>query len=422
MLFDLFGQLVEHPDVDFTADIVDAPPQEEIARVRARLEELVDRGWELMPDRIPDSDWDSLQKAIRKLHFTRDVTGWRERADFFEALALVCKDGPRGHRLVQKRWKDRALAKSFAEDVDAFGVGDTAAHRLLRHWYEYRYALAVRLVARAADAFWAYRRRAGRLDFQDLLVLTAELLRTDPDVRRELGIRYRRILVDEFQDTDPLQAEIMLLIASEPGEDELGGAPADWRTAVPRPGALFVVGDPKQSIYRFRRADIQLYQLVKERFRTFGDVLELTTNFRSRPPIGALVNELFRGEEFFPDEATPEQAAFEPLETRPSPAIGDGEGVFHYHVGAEAGNRQAIAEDDAARVASWIRGRVDDGSVSPGDFLLLTRTRSSIGRYARALEDRGLPVQVTGAGVGGEEEPAELRVLLECMIDPPDPG
>src|SRR5690606_35478924 len=95
MLFDLFGQLVENPDVDFTADIVDAPPQEEIARVRARLEELVDRGWELMPDRIPDSDWDSLQKAIRKLHFTRDVTGWRERADFFEALALVCKDGPR---------------------------------------------------------------------------------------------------------------------------------------------------------------------------------------------------------------------------------------------------------------------------------------------------------------------------------------
>ena len=78
-----------------------------------------------------------------------------------------------------------------------------------------------------------------------------------------------------------------------------------------------MVGDPKQSIYRFRRADIQLYGLVKNRFGEFGETVELTTNFRSRPPIGELVNELFATEGFFPSESTPEQAAFEPLNTRP---------------------------------------------------------------------------------------------------------
>ena len=95
------------------------------------------------------------------------------------------------------------------------------------------------------------------------------------------------------------------------------GEAADWREVKLDPGRLFVVGDPKQSIYRFRRADIQLYGVVKERFRDFGRVLELTTNFRSRPAIGDLVNELFDGPDFFPAEETPEQAAFEPLNTLP---------------------------------------------------------------------------------------------------------
>ena len=76
---------------------------------------------------------------------------------------------------------------------------------------------------------------------------------------------------------------------------------------MPRPGALFVVGDPKQSIYRFRRADIQLYGLVKERFRAFGRVVQLTSNFRSRPPIGDLVNELFAT-----DVPTPKEGMHDP--------------------------------------------------------------------------------------------------------------
>src|SRR5205085_3994081 len=98
----------------------------------------------------------------------------------------------------------------------------------------------------------------------------------------------RYVFVDEFQDTDPLQVEILLLLAAaDPGE-------VDWRKIVPVPGKLFVVGDPKQSIYRFRRADVRLYEEVKSQLVTSGaEVLPLQTSFRARPGIQALVNTAF---------------------------------------------------------------------------------------------------------------------------------
>jgi ATP-dependent helicase/nuclease subunit A len=219
----------------------------------------------------------------------------------------------------------------------------------------------------------------------------------------------------------------MLLLSSDPDVDDdaarEGDDPAeraDWRSVVPRDGALFVVGDPKQSIYRFRRADIQLYGFVKDRFNDFGAVLELTTNFRSRPAIGDLVNELFDGDGFFPKSATPEQAGFEPLNTRPGEPT-SGEGVFWYAVAPDAARGDAAADDDAARIASWIASRVSSGERSSGDFMILTRKRSHLDRYARALEAFSIPVQVTGAGVGVESELRELQAVLACMIDPTNP-
>jgi ATP-dependent helicase/nuclease subunit A len=444
-LYGLFDKLVENPDVDFPAEVADPGSLEQLDAARRELGALVDRAWELMPEREPDRGWDSLQKKMRTLRFTRDVTGWHEPADFYEALAGICKQGPKGHSIVQRQWKERDRAKELRDDVDAFAVGDTSARRLLNRWRTHRYALAIELARRAAEEFSAHRMRIGRLDFQDLLTLTAGLLRSRPAVRRDLGERYRRLLVDEFQDTDPLQAEIMMLLASEPepppGEGGVAAEPAselevgqgpdgeaadahrvpEWRRAVPRPGALFVVGDPKQSIYRFRRADIQLYGLVKERFREFGEVVELTTNFRSRPAIGDLVNQLFSREGYFPPAESAEQAAFEPLNTRPPERDAAAEGVFTYRVAPTQPNQATAARDDAGRVASWIRRRIDAGERNPGDFLILTRLKSRLDTYARALEAHGLPVQVTGAGVGVEEELWELQVVLECMIDPTNP-
>jgi len=422
-LFGLFDTLVENPDVDFPAEALARPSMTDVGVIRSDLEGLVDRAWELMDDMPPPKGWDSLQDKLRKLHFEREITGWKEPADLFEAVALLCK--PKNpHKTTFNKWRDKEMTRSLLEDINTFGVGNTPAHRLVDRWYAHRYALAIRLCRTAAQQFEEHRIRIGRLDFQDLLVLAARLLRENETVRRQLGRRYRRLLVDEFQDTDPLQAEIMLLLSAEPmAEDESSteGDRSDWRVQEPREGALFVVGDPKQSIYRFRRADIQLYGFVRERFEVFGQVLTLSTNFRSRPSIGDLVNDVFDDDAFFPPEATAEQAAFERLDTRPPVEAVPCEGVFAYTLAPDEKNKAAASADDAARIAGWIRGRVDRAERRPEDFLILTRGRGQITAYANALEAHGLPVQVTGAGVGVEEEINELQIVLRCMIDPADP-
>ncbi|MEM1207449.1 MAG: UvrD-helicase domain-containing protein, partial [Acidobacteriota bacterium] len=97
------------------------------------------------------------------------------------------------------------------------------------------------------DDYEALKHATGRLDFLDLLVRCRDLLRDRADVRAYFQERFSVLFVDEFQDTDPLQAEILLLLsADDPGE-------SDWMRVRPVPGKLFLVGDPKQSIYRFRR-------------------------------------------------------------------------------------------------------------------------------------------------------------------------
>jgi len=130
--------------------------------------------------------------------------------------------------------------------------------------------------------------RSGSLDFLDLLLKARDLVKGNETVRRGFQDRFTHIFVDEFQDTDPLQAEILLLLASaDPSE-------ADWRKVTPRPGHLFLVGDPKQSIYRFRRADVAVYRDVCERLAACGAVaVKLTASFRSVPQIQAIVNAAF---------------------------------------------------------------------------------------------------------------------------------
>src|SRR6185312_6284381 len=116
------------------------------------------------------------------------------------------------------------------------------------------------------------------LDFLDLLVRTRDLLAGDPRVRGELAARFTHFFVDEFQDTDPLQVEILLLLCGEPVA----------------PGKLFVVGDPKQAIYRFRRADIALYEDVVQKLVAGGArLLNLTTSFRATASIQRAINAAF---------------------------------------------------------------------------------------------------------------------------------
>lgn len=138
------------------------------------------------------------------------------------------------------------------------------------------------------DAYQETKKERNLLDFHDLLLFTRQMLKHHPGVRRYFRDRYRFLLVDEFQDTDPLQAEIIFFLS----EEERSGA-TDWRTVKVANKRLFLVGDPKQSIYRFRRADIEMYEEAKTRIGQ-KRLLTISQNFRCVPSIIHVVNRIFQ--------------------------------------------------------------------------------------------------------------------------------
>ena len=197
--------------------------------------------------------------------------------------------------------RDRILARLKQGRGTSFGTGvprstvTTGLDELRARLDQFRMAADADLAALlqrelrgAIERYEALKARAGALDFLDLLLGARNLVRDKPHVRIGFQQRFKRIFVDEFQDTDPLQAELLLLLASEdPGE-------TDWKAVRPGAGRLFLVGDPKQSIYRFRRADVGVYRDVCRRLVALGAVLvHLTTSFRSVPQIQACVNAAF---------------------------------------------------------------------------------------------------------------------------------
>ena len=217
------------------------------------------------------------------------------------------------------------------------------------------------------------RQREGQLEFHDLLVLVRALLRDPlhgPVVRARLQSRYQRLLLDEFQDTDPIQIELAVRIAAaDPTSYSAGTAP--WGELAVEPGHLFVVGDPKQSIYRFRRADISTYLTAHRRFGVeAGGAVELTANFRSVSPIIEWVNATFSRLMSEPDEVempVQSQPGFVALvATRPAPIRRPGRG------GARA--RRAPSGGEGGR-PSVRRGERGGRHGHPGDRRALGRRR-----------------------------------------------
>ena len=191
-------------------------------------------------------------------------------------------------------WKPKGYGTLYAPNLtrgDVIAQRDSVRAVLEQFLQDANADLAACLHAELRPLVEEYERikaRTGKLDFLDLLAKTRDLLRDDARVRREMQERYTHFFIDEFQDTDPLQVEILLLLCAD---DPAVADPA--RIAV-APGKLFVVGDPKQAIYRFRRADIALYEAVKERLVQGGaTLLHLTTSFRAVPAIQTAINAAF---------------------------------------------------------------------------------------------------------------------------------
>jgi ATP-dependent helicase/nuclease subunit A len=216
-----------------------------------------------------------------------------------------------------------------------------------------------------------------------------------------------------------VQAEILFWLA-EDGDQSSSSAKSevpDWRKVSLRPGSLFIVGDPKQSIYRFRRADIDIYNLVRKRFSdpAIGRVLPLTLNFRSVPQLCDWVNTTFQAR--FPAEPTAFAPRFAPLDADRSDSLSGGIFTMTHNC-----DRKEVLQRDAERIATYIRSEVDAGRRQFSDFLILTRKKAQrIAPYASALESRDIPVEVSGAGAFGESvEVKALTVLFRALADPQD--
>ena len=266
------------------------------------------------------------------------------------------------------------------------------------------------LAARARGKLLA----AGYISFDMLLQIARDLLAGSPRIRSALGSRFGTILVDEFQDTDPLQYEILFHLS----EDGQGGI---------RPGSLFIVGDPKQSIYRFRGADMEAYRRAVNRLLACeGVALSLRASFRSPEEIVAPVNHLF-GKLMAPatGEELAWEVAYEPISSARGAAGAAGSGAEIWTVDGE-GNAEAGRQREASAIAAWIaanRGGVE-ATGSPlrlKDVGILLRALTNAGIYAQALRRAGIPYVVEG-GRGFYERPevADLIAFLRAALNPRD--
>ena len=288
----------------------------------------------------------------------------------------------------------------------------------------------------AIDRYEEAKNHIGRLDFLDLLIKARDLVCGSSSVRAEMQSRFRAIFVDEFQDTDPLQAEILLLLSSD------NPAVTDWRQVRPAPGKLFIVGDPKQSIYRFRRADVGIYREVRELLRESGaTLLELTTSFRAVPSMQAFVNSAF--EPVMQENPDTLQAGYIPLHpSREEPAgqptvlalpiprpygkrgvskeaieksLPDAVGAFVEWLCCESGWTVTTRESPGVRVP-----------VEPRHVCLLFRRFDKMGAemtkgYVEALEARGIAhLLVGGKSFHRREEVETLRAALTAIEWPDD--
>jgi ATP-dependent helicase/nuclease subunit A len=285
------------------------------------------------------------------------------------------------------------------------------------------------------EAYERLKQREGKLDFLDLLVRARDLIRDDRVVREELRQRFSHFFVDEFQDTDPLQAEILLLLAAD------DPAEANWRRVRALPGKLFLVGDPKQSIYRFRRADVAIYEAVKRQLTEGGaEVVCLTTSFRGLPALQQAVNAAF--EPLMRGSEDGSQADYVPLqpwrgEVAGRPAVVALPAPRPYgDYGKVVGWRVAESFPDAVGAfVHWLVEKsgwtvLEPGGAAPVPIrpqhvcLLFRRFKTYredvTRRYVRALEARQVPhVLVGGRSFHDREEVLAIRNAL-CAIEWPD--
>ena len=276
----------------------------------------------------------------------------------------------------------------------------------------------------------ARRKEEGHAGFHDLLVWARDMLRNNPDARRRFQRRFHHLLVDEFQDTDPIQAEIAFFLAGDP-DDRVGSMSKDWEAIVPTPGKLFMVGDPKQSIYRFRRADIVTMAHVRNHL--VHESTPLQQNFRSQQSIISWVNHVF-SRWMRNEDGSELQAEYRDLvATHGVLKDGEEESPSVYFVGEGVdGNAESARRLEGLAVAAlarrikeerWqVRSQESGGwrDATYRDICLLLPSRTNLETLEQALETADVPYRIESESIVLGTE--DVRQLLNCLRAIDSPG
>jgi len=403
------------------------PPAIDVSAIVGHMDDA------LALDRDTVDEDDRLRRRLARIRATRNALAGA--VDEFDAVRVLADAAHRtslnaGNDGNKKVWGDDKAdivgASYAARDLWDDTLGRTADAVLRRILAE-----LVDATLEAADA----RRRAGTLVFHDLLVIARDLL-ADPEVgdgvRASLHERYRHLLLDEFQDTDPLQLELALLL-TDPGAPA-GSDAADF---CPDPGSMFLVGDPKQSIYRFRRADIALYLHARRTVRAAG--VALTENFRTTVPVIDWVNAVFAhlvGTTGSGDDAPTGdlvQPDYTPLVGRRSAAdTGPSVTLLGRHAHGDEVDAEGLRESEADDVAVTIATAVADGWTVEGaygrsrpcrfgDVAILLPTRTSLPALEAALDAAGIPYRAESSSMlFATPQVRDLLMVLRAIDDPSD--
>jgi exodeoxyribonuclease-5 len=338
---------------------------------------------------------------------------------------------PRSFQLLQ-RWRDAARANGRSQ-----ADGENACVGAQRCYDGCHEACGALMTAAAGEgmrrlfvahrglisAWRAYKRSAALLDFDDLLYTARELLANSELVRRALADRFAYVLVDEFQDTDPLQLEILWRLCGEPP----GSGSEDWMARELRPGALFLVGDPKQAIYRFRGADVSAYLAARHALGRAARC-EITANFRSVEPILDFVNSRFartlatiRGQPGFAALSSTVPGSNEPAVVALDVAVGDDQRRVDIRRAAEA---TMLARLCRRLIGNRLVRDPETGETRPcraGDIALVAPAGTDLWRYEEALEEASIPVSTqAGKSLFRRQEIQDLIALTCALADARD--
>jgi ATP-dependent helicase/nuclease subunit A len=326
---------------------------------------------------------EELREAARCLAEDTEATD-NQRTAATQLLASL-ERGAQPDRLFDlSGFKTRATERSATYEDARRAVEQAAFDELAAHDRD----LLQQLLERFGEAFDEAKARESALDFEDLQLHARDLLRKHDAIREREQLRFRSLMVDEFQDTNQLQCDLVDLLRRPETE-------------------VFYVGDEFQSIYGFRHADVGVF---RERRAKAEQLLPLTHNYRSRPEVLAAVNHLFGshfGSEFQPLAAAaeyPDPVFGHPVELLVSDKASYAESGVHWRRG------------EAQAIARRVRELVDAGVATPGEIVLLFAAGTDAEWYEDELRKAGLPTyRATGKGYFGQQQVADLLAYLRLL-------